>query len=139
MADTTSPMMAIQTRPPTSCQIGRRPFPILCLLLLVVVVAPVAARGAETEFPGRHWKEAAPASQGLDAGRLKAAVDSLAKRCGRDGVRQLVVVRNGRIVWKGDDVDNVHGVWSVTKSFTSTALGLLVDDGKCALDTPAAG
>jgi len=24
------------------------------------------------------------------------------------------IVRNGRIIWKGDDIDNVHGVWSVT-------------------------
>ena len=32
----------------------------------------------------------------------------------------------------------VHGIWSCTKSFTSTVLGLLVDDKKCSLDTKAA-
>jgi CubicO group peptidase (beta-lactamase class C family) len=32
-------------------------------------------------------------------------------------------------------VDKVHGVWSVTKSFTSTVLGLLIGDGKASLNT----
>jgi CubicO group peptidase (beta-lactamase class C family) len=50
----------------------------------------------------------------------------------------MVIIRNGRIIWKGDNIDNVHGVWSCTKSFTSTCLGLLIDDGKCSLDTRAA-
>jgi CubicO group peptidase (beta-lactamase class C family) len=31
----------------------------------------------------------------------------------------------------------MHGVWSLTKSFTSTTLGLLIDDGKAKLDTLA--
>ena len=38
---------------------------------------------------------------------------------------------------KGTNIDHVHGVWSCTKSFTSTVLGLLIDDGKCSLDTRA--
>ena len=41
------------------------------------------------------------------------------------------------MVWAGPGIDKVHGVWSATKSFTSTVLGLLIDDGKATLDTPA--
>jgi len=41
------------------------------------------------------------------------------------------------MVWKGPEIDKVHGVWSATKSFTSTVLGLLIDDGKATLDTLA--
>jgi CubicO group peptidase (beta-lactamase class C family) len=122
------------------------------LLALVVLVCAPGSPGAEPppnpptpsaaairmEFPGKSWAEATPASQGVDPARLRGAIDRLAKRCGRDGVRQLLIVRNGRIIWKGDDIDNVHGVWSVTKSFTSTCLGLLVADGKVSLDTRAA-
>ena len=92
---------------------------------------------ADMAFPGKEWAEATPLSQGVDPDRLRDAVEHLARQCGRDGARQLVVVRNGRVIWKGDDVDHVHGVWSVTKSFTSTCLGLLVADGKCSLDTLA--
>ena len=52
-------------------------------------------------------------------------------------MKQLVIVRNGRLIWEGADADEVHGVWSCTKSFTSTVLGLLIDDGKCRLDSLA--
>ena len=88
-------------------------------------------------FPGADWEEALPPSQGLDATKLQAAADYLKANAGRDGVRELVIVRHGRIVWHGDNIDHVHGVWSLTKSFTSTVLGLLIDDGKATLDTRA--
>lgn len=89
-------------------------------------------------FPGQDWEEAAPDSQGIDPAKLAAAVQYLEHNAGRDGVKELLVVRNGRLVWKGADVDKVHGVWSCTKSLTSTVLGLLIEDGKCTLDTRAA-
>jgi CubicO group peptidase (beta-lactamase class C family) len=41
------------------------------------------------------------------------------------------------MVFKGTNIDKVHGVWSLTKSFTSTVLGLLIDDGNATLDTRA--
>jgi CubicO group peptidase (beta-lactamase class C family) len=93
--------------------------------------------GPETVFPGDEWEERSPASVGVDASKLKAAVDFLEQHSGRDGVEELVVVRDGRLIWKGAQSHRVHGVWSCTKVFTSTALGLLIDDGKCQLDTRA--
>ena len=70
------------------------------------------------------------------AGATRGAL-SLA-HSGPDGVRELVIIRNGYLIWEGEDVDKVHGVWSCTKSFTSTVLGLPIDDGKCTLETKAA-
>jgi CubicO group peptidase (beta-lactamase class C family) len=93
--------------------------------------------GPETVFPGDEWEEQSPASVGVDASKLKAAVDFLEQHSDRDGVEELVVVRDGRLIWKGAQSHRVHGVWSCTKVFTSTALGLLIDDGKCQLDTRA--
>ncbi len=89
-------------------------------------------------FPGLNWEEATPESQGMDSSKLTTAIEYLKAQAGSDGVRELVVVRNGRLIWRGDNIDKVHGVWSCTKSFTSTCLGLLSDDGKCALETRAA-
>jgi CubicO group peptidase (beta-lactamase class C family) len=88
-------------------------------------------------FPARDWQEGTPESQGLDSVRLKAAVDYLRENAGPDGVEEVVIVRNGYLVWKGSSIAKVHGVWSATKSFTSTVLGLLADDGKAAPDTRA--
>ena len=91
---------------------------------------------ARAVFPAADWQEASPESHGLDSTRLAAAADYLRENSGADGVDQLVIVRNGCMVWKGSAIGKVHGIWSATKSFTSTVLGLLVDDGKATLDTP---
>ena len=96
------------------------------------------AFGAEMTFPGAQWEEVTPEAAGLDSIRLKEAVRHLEANTGGDGARELVIVRNGKIVWRGDNIDHVHGVWSCTKSFTSTVLGLLIEDGKCTLETKAA-
>lgn len=104
------------------------------------LVVPLAARSraAEAHFPGKDWTIVKPEEERLDAAKLEAAVEFLKKNAGKDGVNELVIVRRGRVVWLGESSDKVHGIWSCTKSFTSTALGLLNDDKKCSLDTKAA-
>jgi CubicO group peptidase (beta-lactamase class C family) len=104
---------------------------ILCGLLIGDVAAGRMA------FPGKDWQEVTPESQGVDSAKLKAAISYLKDNSGPDGIKELVVIRNGYMIWKGTDIDKVHGVWSLTKSFTSTALGLLIDDGKATLQTLA--
>jgi CubicO group peptidase (beta-lactamase class C family) len=89
-------------------------------------------------FPRKAWEVASPESQGVDPARLKSAVDYFKSKAGGDGVRELAIVRNGRMIWQGEGIDKVHGIWSCTKSFTSTVLGLLIADGKCTLETRAA-
>jgi CubicO group peptidase (beta-lactamase class C family) len=54
-----------------------------------------------------------------------------------DGANRLVVVRNGYVIWKGPDSDACQEIYSATKVFTSTVLGVLVGEGKCTLDTLA--
>jgi predicted amidohydrolase/CubicO group peptidase (beta-lactamase class C family) len=119
----------------------RRPFPPLCSLAYVSLftASAASARAGDPVFPGADWERATPESQGMDPALLAEAVEYLRQSAGRDGVDELVIVRNGRLVWEGPRAGEAHGVWSVTKSFTSTVLGLLVDDGKCALDSRAAG
>ncbi len=109
------------------------------LLAVVCALAPSAgARAAEgMVFPGKGWQEASPESQSVDSAKLNSAVTYLKENSGRDGVNELVIVRNGCMIRKGSNIDKMHGVWSLTKSFTSTVLGLLIDDGKASLDTLA--
>ncbi|MCI0699520.1 MAG: beta-lactamase family protein [Planctomycetia bacterium] len=113
----------------------------LVALLVILVGSPLSAL-AQPEpvmhFPGKGWAVAKPQDEGIDPAKLAAAVEYLKKNAGKDGVKELVIVRRGRIVWHGDDIDKVHGIWSCTKSFTSTVFGLLIDDKKCTLDTKAA-
>lgn len=106
----------------------------LILIILINVSSPLFA---DTVFPGNDWQTASPESQRVDAAKLDEAIHFLKDNSGGDGVSELVIIRNGYLIWQGDHVDKVHGVWSMTKSFTSTTLGLLIDDGKCQLDTLA--
>jgi CubicO group peptidase (beta-lactamase class C family) len=48
----------------------------------------------------------------------------------------MVIVRKGRIIWKGPGVDNIHELYSCSKVFTSTVLGVLATDGKLEVDDP---
>jgi len=88
-------------------------------------------------FPGQDWEVVPPQAEGVDAEKLQQAIDNLEAGVGDDGVTRMVIVRNGRLIWQGDDIDHRQGVWSCTKSFTSTVLGLLIDDGKVQIDSRA--
>src|SRR5262245_58871869 len=73
-------------------------------------------------FPGKGWSLVKPEEEGIDAVRLDAGVEYLRKHAGKDGVKELMIVRRGRVVWRGESCEKVHGIWSCTKSFTSTVL-----------------
>jgi CubicO group peptidase (beta-lactamase class C family) len=89
-------------------------------------------------FPGKDWTESPPEKEGLDVRKLQAATDVIARISGPQGVRQCVVIRDGRLVWRGEGIDDLHSVWSCTKSILSLTLGLLIEDGRCSLQTRAA-
>jgi len=114
------------------------------LIILVTVTAVSNFRSladAHTQnqvFPGSTWKASTPETEGMDPVLLEEATNYFKQHSGSDGVSQLLIIRNGKVVWAGKDVAVVHGIWSGTKSFTSTCLGLLIADGRCSLETRAA-
>jgi len=110
---------------------------ILLLLPLLATVVRPAEGASKCVFPGATWEQVTPESQNIDSVKLQAAVDYLRKAAGKEGVKRMVIVRNGRMIWRGPEADKPQGVWSVTKAFTSTAHGLLIEDRKCTLDTLA--
>lgn len=99
--------------------------------------SPPPARGSGMVFPERDWAEATPESQGMDGSKLREAVAWLDAQSQPDGAKALVLVRNGRLIWKGSEANAYRKVFSCTKVFTSTVLGLLADDGTCQLDDRA--
>jgi CubicO group peptidase (beta-lactamase class C family) len=98
---------------------------------------PPQGSGARLIFPESDWVDAPPESQGVDGTKLKEAVAWLDTQSQPDGAKALVIVRNGRLIWKGPEANAYRKVFSCTKVFTSTVLGLFVDDGKCQLDDRA--
>jgi len=70
---------------------------------------------------------AEPEQLGINAGLLEQAMDSFA---GVEGLWAVVVVRNGNLVAESyfqGGPEELHPVWSVTKSITSTLVGMALD------------
>ena len=88
-------------------------------------------------FPEKEWRRSTPEEQGVDLHTLEDALAYLAAESGADGVKQCIIVRNGHLIHEGPESNSVHDLWSVTKSFTSTLLGLMIDDGFCKLNDRA--
>lgn len=107
-----------------------RPLSLLCLL----AIQPIGWTQSMV-FPDAEWKRATPASQAIDDDALGLALDFLESHCKDDGLSEVMVIRNGIVVWEGTQTTKVHNIWSCSKTFTSTVLGLLIDEGKCRLDT----
>ena len=84
--------------------------------------------------PGAEPATASPDDEGVDP----EVVASVADHAERQGADCFLVARNGRIIfdetWRGTGPDDPHGVFSVTKSIASMLIGILVADGKLAID-----
>ena len=93
------------------------------------------ARGSPT--PAGDWQKVAPASVGLDATKL----DAIAKTAEVGKSNCLVVVKDGKLAgewyFHGTGPDTAQPVFSGTKSYTSTLVGMAVDEGKARLSDPA--
>lgn len=92
--------------------------------------------GSANGLPGANWQEATPESLLIDSAKLDAAIDYLEANSPSNGVKPLVIIRNGRMMWTGANIDRMYYTASVAKSLVSTILGLLIDDGTVTLDTP---
>ncbi|MFC4699794.1 serine hydrolase domain-containing protein [Glaciecola siphonariae] len=81
------------------------------------------------------WPLVAPENLGIKPDKLARALDYIQSNAGDDGISQTLILHGNKAVFAGSRVDVVHNVYSVTKSFTSTALALLIAENKATLDT----
>ena len=94
------------------------------------VMTAAASLFAELEY-------ATPESQGIDSQAILDWINACERKF--DGVNEgrlhgFVIVRHGKIVAEGswkpfDTLNETHMLYSHSKSFTSSAIGFLVDDG----------
>ena len=80
---------------------------------------------------------ASPESQGVLSDRIVDWIE--ANEAAFDAMHGFVIRRHGRVIAEGtwapfDTLNKPHMLYSHSKSFTSTAVGFLVDDGKLDLD-----
>jgi CubicO group peptidase (beta-lactamase class C family) len=96
-------------------------------------VAPAAVAPTPAEGDG-FWQSADPAALGLDLGAIKEHEEH-AKKSGADGV---LIAYRGKIIseWYSPRYRTPAATMSSVKSITGLLAGLLIADGKLALDDP---
>jgi CubicO group peptidase (beta-lactamase class C family) len=111
---------------------------LLCLCYTFSTCLPVSALERKAlVFPGDTWHRATPKSQDIDPARLHEALDYLQANSSGVGTDETVIIRNGYLIWEGPGANAVHEIYSCTKTFTSTVLGLLVTEGALGADDHA--
>jgi CubicO group peptidase (beta-lactamase class C family) len=92
-----------------------------------------AARAADARLP-----RATPEEQGISSEAVLKFVEAADKNV--NTMHSFMIVRHGHVIaegwWKPEAAEKPHVLNSVTKSFTSTAVGLAIRDGKLNLDDP---
>ena len=109
-----------------------------CFALTVAVAqfalahrAPAQTAPAQSALP-----RATPESQGISSAGIQAFVQ--AADTGIDAMHSFMLVRHGRVVaegwWGPYDASTPHVLYSLSKSFTSTAVGLAAAEGKLSVN-----
>lgn len=86
---------------------------------------------------GRALGRRSPESQGIASGAIEAFLDAI--DAGKVELHSLMILRHGAVVaegwWAPYRPAAPHDLYSVSKTFTSTAIGLAVADGRLATST----
>jgi CubicO group peptidase (beta-lactamase class C family) len=104
-----------------------------------VLPIPTAPLTMTTPWPTDGWTSASPESQGMDSGKMAEMSQTTAKL----GLHSLIVIRHGVIVsetyYPPYTAETRHELYSVTKSFMSTLVGIAVDQGLLTVDNLVLG
>ena len=92
---------------------------------------------AEADYwPTQGWQSSTPEEQGLDSAKLAEGLRQIQQK--KIPIHSLLVILNGRVVLDATfypyDGRSPHSVASVTKSLTTTLIGIAIDQGKISLD-----
>ncbi|MFM8263936.1 MAG: serine hydrolase domain-containing protein [Pirellula sp.] len=84
---------------------------------------------------------ATPESQGVSSKAIADFIQAADEKV--NSMHSLMILRHGKVIaeawWAPEDADKPHVLWSLSKSFTSTAVGLAVQEGKLSIDDRVVG
>jgi CubicO group peptidase (beta-lactamase class C family) len=91
---------------------------------------------------GDGWQNASLSDVKMDEGKIAELVNNIRSKPANGNIHGIVIIKNGKLVleeyFPGNDLelgqvsfnrDELHGCYSVTKSFTSTMVGIAIDKG----------
>ncbi|MEZ6060624.1 MAG: serine hydrolase [Planctomycetaceae bacterium] len=105
------------------------------VLMAVPVIAWLSdqAVGQESGLP-----RSTPEAQGVSSAGVLEFLEAADQHV--NSMHSFMLVRHGHVVaeawWEPESADKAHVLWSLSKSFTSTAVGLAVAEGRLSIDDP---
>lgn len=109
----------------------KRTLALLSALLLLPCLLGLA-------LPARTFEPATPESAGVASGAILDWLDAVERDV--DALHGFVLLRHGKAVaegyWAPYEAGRPHMLYSLSKSFASTAIGIAADEGKLSLDAP---
>ena len=102
-------------------------------LVRIYLVLALAMSAAQAAMP---LPRSAPEAQGVSSTALSVFVNSLDQQI--EGMHSVMVARHGHVIaegwWAPYDAEHNQVLYSLSKSFTSTAVGFAVAEGKLSID-----
>jgi CubicO group peptidase (beta-lactamase class C family) len=109
-------------------------YSITALLTLVAIVSLSVPGTAQSKALPRSSAE----SQGVSSAGIVDFIESVDRQI--NSMHSFMLVRNGHVIaeawWAPESAEKPHVLWSLSKSFTSTAVGLAVSEDKLKIDDP---
>jgi CubicO group peptidase (beta-lactamase class C family) len=108
-----------------------RPHAVLWLRALPLTLVTIGTAAAQSALP-----RSSPERQGISSAAILSFIDRADSQI--DAMHSFMLVRHGHVVaeawWSPYDSATPHMLYSLSKSFTSTAVGLAIAAGKLSLD-----
>jgi CubicO group peptidase (beta-lactamase class C family) len=97
---------------------------------------PGGVPGGAPSVMSERLPRSTPEAEGVDSAGLLALINALDGSVGE--VHSMMLVRHGKVVaeafWAPYTADDIHVLYSVTKSFNATAVGFAADEGLLSID-----
>lgn len=110
----------------------------LLLVILTFALISCVNTPARDYWPTQNWQTASPESLGFDSEKLAAAINTM--KSDGTAIHSLTIIRYGKILldfyFYPYDGTTLHDVASVTKSVTTTLIGIAADQGLLDMDAP---
>jgi CubicO group peptidase (beta-lactamase class C family) len=110
-------------------------------LVAMSLIAGILAPAHAADEPALKLPRSTPEEQGVSSAGILGFVEAAEQKI--DAVHSFMLVRHGHVVaegwWSPYAAQEPHALFSLSKSFTSTAVGLALADGKLSLDDPVVG
>ena len=104
---------------------------LIHFLLALFFAIPLAAQDGRGPLP-----RSTPEAEGVSSNELAALITDLDEKI--DAMNSVMVLRHGKVIaecwWAPHTPETTHCLYSLTKSFTSTAIGFAVAEKKLSLD-----